>query len=160
MDYFAQKKILAPYDFSKFSQAAVATAIKIAGKNENVTVLHVMEPVPMYGYTGEIGMIDAGADLALGMPDVALAMELDHTHESRALAMLKGEFGDDAHQGLNFATEIDEAAHGIADYAEQNQFDLIVLPSHGRTGVKRLLIGSTAERVVRMAHCPVLVLRD
>ena len=41
----------------------------------------------------------------------------------------------------------------------EHQFDLIVLPSHGRSGVQRLLIGSTAERVVRLAHCPVLVLR-
>ena len=49
--------------------------------------------------------------------------------------------------------------HGIADFAEQIDADLIVMPSHGRTGLKRLLIGSVAERVVRLAHCPVLVLR-
>ena len=52
---------------------------------------------------------------------------------------------------------------GVAHYfnkADEWGADLIVMPSHGRSGVKRLLIGSVAERVVRLAHCPVLVLRD
>jgi nucleotide-binding universal stress UspA family protein len=52
-----------------------------------------------------------------------------------------------------------EPAHGIADYAQDKKAELIVIPSHGRTGITRLLIGSVAERVVRLAHCPVLVLR-
>ena len=49
--------------------------------------------------------------------------------------------------------------HVIVDYTERTDSDLIVLPSHGRTGVSRLLLGSVAERVCRYAHCPVLVLR-
>ena len=48
----------------------------------------------------------------------------------------------------------------IAKYAEEHHTDLIVLPSHGRTGLARLMIGSVAERVVRLAHCPVLVIRE
>jgi nucleotide-binding universal stress UspA family protein len=48
----------------------------------------------------------------------------------------------------------------IAEYAQHCGAELIVLPSHGRTGLSRLLIGSVAERVVRLAHCPVLVLRQ
>ena len=48
----------------------------------------------------------------------------------------------------------------ITELAAELKADLIVLPSHGRTGLKRLLIGSVAERVVRLAHCPVLVLRS
>ena len=47
----------------------------------------------------------------------------------------------------------------IADYAADVQADLIVMPSHGYHGVKRLLLGSVAERVLRHANCPVLVLR-
>ena len=52
------------------------------------------------------------------------------------------------------------AADEISHYAQVHGIDLIVLPSHGRTGLARLMIGSVAERVVRLAHCPVLVLRE
>jgi nucleotide-binding universal stress UspA family protein len=160
MNYFENAKILAPYDFSKFSQAAVETAIKIAGKNENIMVLHIVDPVPLYGYSGNAGLELGGGGADWGMPDIGLVAAIDEDHEQRALKMLQGEFSDARHHGLNFDTAVDEPAHGIAEYAEHHAFDLIVLPSHGRTGVKRLLIGSTAERVVRMAHCMVLVLRD
>jgi nucleotide-binding universal stress UspA family protein len=54
---------------------------------------------------------------------------------------------------------VGDPGHEIADLAVRQRADLIVLPSHGRTGIRRLLIGSVAERVVRLAHCPVLVLR-
>ena len=158
MNHFENQKILAPYDFSKFSQAAIDTAMKIAGKNENITVLHVVDPSPLYGYSGDMGS-EFGAGRMMGSPDLELAAEVDDDHEAQALKMLEGEFGDSRHHGLNYDTVVNEPAHGITEYAEHHEFDLIVLPSHGRTGIKRLLIGSTAERVVRLAHCPVLVLR-
>ena len=47
----------------------------------------------------------------------------------------------------------------LPELASSEQAELIVLSSHGRTGISRLLIGSVAEKVVRLAHCPVLVLR-
>jgi nucleotide-binding universal stress UspA family protein len=47
----------------------------------------------------------------------------------------------------------------IAKNAETTDADLIVLTSHGRTGLKRVLLGSVAERVVRLAHCPVLIVK-
>jgi nucleotide-binding universal stress UspA family protein len=47
----------------------------------------------------------------------------------------------------------------IADLAKELNANLIVMPSHGRSGVSRLLLGSVAERVLRLANCPVLVLR-
>ncbi|HJL33241.1 MAG TPA: universal stress protein, partial [Polyangiaceae bacterium LLY-WYZ-15_(1-7)] len=51
-------------------------------------------------------------------------------------------------------------AKGIVDYAEKEGVDLIVISTHGRTGLRRMMIGSVAERVVRHAHCPVLTLRS
>ena len=68
------------------------------------------------------------------------------------------------HQGqllssVNLEIEFGDAGYRIADHAKQLNADLIVMPSHGRSGITRLLIGSVAERVVRLAHCPVLVLR-
>ena len=47
----------------------------------------------------------------------------------------------------------------ILDYAQEKKVELIVIPSHGHTGIGRFLLGSVAERVVRYSHCPVLVLR-
>ena len=58
-----------------------------------------------------------------------------------------------------FQVQFGDPGHGITDYAEEVGADVIVMPSHGRTGLRRLLIGSVAERVLRLAHCPVLVLR-
>ena len=52
-----------------------------------------------------------------------------------------------------------DAGLATADYASQVNADLIVVPSHGYHGVKRFLLGSTAERIIRHAHCSVLVLR-
>ncbi len=159
MNHFENSKILAPYDFSKFSLDAVETAIKIAGRNENITVLHVVDPVPLYGYSGDAGLgMAGGADW--GLPEIGLAAQIDDDQVQRALKLMQSEFGDARHADLNYATVVNDPTHGITEYAEQHGFDLIVLPSHGRTGVKRLLIGSTAERVVRFAHCPVLVLRS
>ena len=52
-----------------------------------------------------------------------------------------------------------ELGHEIAELADQENAKLIVIPSHGRTGISRLLLGSVAERVLRLSKCPVLVLR-
>lgn len=158
LSYFDDAKILAPFDFSELSETAVETAMQIAGKNENVTVLHVIDPTPVLDYGSNLGYeVGGGIDNDSYLEVVA---EIDETHQRRALESLRTRFGDARYAGLNFATAINDAAHGITDYAEHQNFNLIVLPSHGRTGVKRLLIGSTAERVVRLAHCPVLVLRS
>ena len=59
----------------------------------------------------------------------------------------------------DFQVVFGDPGHEVASFAERLKADLIVMPSHGRSGVTRLLIGSVAERVVRLAHCPVLVLR-
>ncbi len=145
MKYFEHKRILVPFDFSELAENAVETAVKIAGNCENVTVLHVVHPAPMYLYTNADSELAGPFDM--GEPAGDNAAELDNEHEQRALQMLQGQFGDARHVGLRFATAVDDAPHGIADFASINEFDLIVMPSHGRTGVKRLLIGSVAERM-------------
>jgi nucleotide-binding universal stress UspA family protein len=141
MNYFQNKKILVPVDFSVHSRGAVDKAIEIAGGCQNITVLHAIEAMPAY---------DLGA---------RYNENIDAEHEKRVSKLLKAQFAEKQYEGLKFATTVDDPPHGITDYAEDNQFDLIVMPSHGRTGLKRLLVGSVAERVVRLSHCPVLVLR-
>ena len=76
-----------------------------------------------------------------------------------AAYVVRERLADAKYSGVQIDVEIGDPGQCIVDFAESVQADLIVTPSHGRTGVKRLLIGSVAERVVRLAHCPVLVLR-
>lgn len=158
MNYFDNKTILVPFDFSHFSAQAVETAIEIASKVENITVLHVIDPTPVLGYVSDPGLSLGGRNM--GMENIDQIAEFDEQHRHRALKLLEDQFGDAHHRGLHFDVVADDAPHGITDYAAQQNVDLIILPSHGRTGVKRLLMGSTAERVVRLAHCPVMVLRS
>ena len=64
------------------------------------------------------------------------------------------------YEGIHFTTLIGNPSEEIIDYAKEQQINLIIIPSHGHTGIRRFLLGSVAERVVRFAHCPVLVLRQ
>jgi nucleotide-binding universal stress UspA family protein len=72
---------------------------------------------------------------------------------------LRQRLSSSRYAGIHVTVAIGDAGHEIVALAEKVHADLLVMPSHGRTGLKRLLIGSVAERVVRLAHCPVLVLR-
>ncbi|MBC6475301.1 MAG: universal stress protein [Hormoscilla sp. GM102CHS1] len=63
------------------------------------------------------------------------------------------------YQRVNFSVLVENPSEKIIDYPNTFDINLIVIPSHGRTGISRFLLGSVAERVVRFAHCPVLVLR-
>jgi nucleotide-binding universal stress UspA family protein len=67
---------------------------------------------------------------------------------------------DPRYEGVNIRIDFGDPGQQIAAFARDIHADLIVLPSHGRTGLARLMIGSVAERVVRLSHCPVLVLRQ
>jgi len=72
---------------------------------------------------------------------------------------LRERLEDAKYAQLQTAIEIGDPGYRIADFAKRNNADLIVISSHGRTGVSRMLIGSVTERVVRLCHCHVLVLR-
>ena len=73
-----------------------------------------------------------------------------------ALTKLADEHGA---KGATLAVAIGTPGLEVADYARRHEADLIVIPSHGYHGVKRLFLGSVAERVIRHAACDVLVLR-
>jgi nucleotide-binding universal stress UspA family protein len=142
MKWFENRDLVVPVDFSDESFAAVDVALQLAEKPSLVHVLHVLpllEP------------------LSPGMVWDSVDEESRSQHASRALAE---HFTDAKYQGMHTLVAFGDAGHEIAEIAAKFDAGLIVLPSHGRTGFKRLLIGSVAERVVRLAHCPVLVLRD
>ena len=141
MTYFPKSNVIVPVDFSPESLMAVDVGLQLVDRPEHVHVVHVMIDItPLEA--GEVwGVIDPQARVG------------------QIEKLLKEKLAGDKYKGVQIAVLLGEAAHGIANYAQEKSADLIVIPSHGRTGITRLLIGSVAERVVRLAHCPVLVLR-
>jgi len=61
---------------------------------------------------------------------------------------------------VHFTVLVGDPSSQIIDYALEHEIELIIIPSHGRTGLNRFLMGSVAEKVIRYSHCPVLVLRQ
>jgi nucleotide-binding universal stress UspA family protein len=72
---------------------------------------------------------------------------------------LRERMRDDKYRAVQIDIKFGDPGHRIADLAKELKTDLIVMPSHGRTGLSHLLIGSVAERITRLSHCPVLILR-
>jgi nucleotide-binding universal stress UspA family protein len=141
MAYFPRNCVVVPVDFSADSLAALEVGRQLVSKPEELHVVHVVIDItPLEA--GEVwGVIDPQARV------------------EQVEKVLQEKLTDPKYKGVHTAVLLGEPAHGIANYAQEKKADLIVIPSHGRTGLTRLLIGSVAERVVRLAHCPVLVLR-
>lgn len=135
------EKVVVPIDFSEESLAAIDDAIRIAGEPKNVHVVHVLP---------ELNISEAGV--------IWHTIDNDNRIE-HARQALRERLPDARYRDLQVHVEIGDPGHRIAECAQRLGADLIVTPSHGRRGISRLLIGSVAERVVRLAHCPVLVLR-
>jgi len=141
MSGFHTKKIVAPVDFSKESLAAVGTAVDIANSPSDVHVIHVIP---------QLNAAEAGV----------IWLEIDDTRRKQhAAESLRKELSDEKCEQVQIDVEVGDPGHRVADYAKQIEADLIVMPSHGRTGLSHMLVGSVAERVVRLSHCPVLVLK-
>jgi nucleotide-binding universal stress UspA family protein len=143
------RKILLPTDFSGCANFALPYAAAIArATGASIVCLHVVEPiVPAVGYSG----------LAEPMPIADISEQLEDSAE-RELPQLAG---CDDFNGLEVEEMIvhgDPAAE-IVRVAGEREVDLIVVSSHGRTGLGRIIFGSTAEAVVRHAFCPVLVVK-
>jgi nucleotide-binding universal stress UspA family protein len=143
-----KRKVLVPFDFSEASRKALAVARSFVPdvgmpNGGNVSVIHVITPPPM----------TAPGRLLRGPFD-----------EERAIAQgftaLRDALGDAGVPEFEPHVRVaSNPAEEIVSYAEFEQIELIVISSHARKGFDRWLIGSTAERVVRLAPCPVLVLR-
>jgi nucleotide-binding universal stress UspA family protein len=141
MSYFPKKCVVVPVDFSAESLAAIEVGRMLVDSPEHLHVVHVVIDItPLEA--GEVwGVIDPQARI------------------EQVEKVLREKLTGPQYRGVKMSVVLGEPAHGIANYAQEKHAELIVIPSHGRTGITRLLIGSVAERVVRLAHCPVLVLR-
>jgi nucleotide-binding universal stress UspA family protein len=140
------RRILAPTDFSAASDAALDCARRLAaGFGASMHLLHVLPDVSASDGAGsELFVTEAPEARSMRLIDARDRLQHRITADDRATLRATSEviFGS--------------PAQIIVDYAADNQFDLIVMGTHGRTGMAHLLIGSVAERVVRTAGCPVL----
>lgn len=139
-------RILVPVDFSPSSWLAVAYAQHLAVQlNAELDLLHVVETLPSYG------LVDIPAVFPPPSTEVLASTQ-------RALLDLAHEAGG-PHVPVKAHVIAGHPVLGVLDTATRLRPDMIVLPSHGRRGLSRLVLGSVAEQIVRRAPSPVLVVR-
>jgi nucleotide-binding universal stress UspA family protein len=139
------RRILVPTDFGEAAAKAVDFAIDLAKKyGATITLLHVYE-VPIYPYPGTLADIDFVTPIR-----EAAQKELDSAFD--ALKLRGGEARAELLYGVPWSAILDTAANQKAD--------LIVMGTHGRKGVMHALLGSVAEKVVRLSPVPVLTVRS
>ena len=143
-------RILVPVDFSEPSDAALKYARAVAGKfGASLHLLHVFEPPPYLtgAFSPEVYIADAAAVQAELMEEARKRLQDRVTPDDR-----------DRHAATADIV-VGQSAPVILEYATDKKMDLIVMGTHGRSGMSHLLMGSVAEKVVRAAPCPVMTVR-
>jgi nucleotide-binding universal stress UspA family protein len=136
------KTILYPNDFSKPSEAGLRVATAMArDTGAKLLIAHVSEPPAAYG----------GGEMYYGVPEPS----------SETLQRMLAEVAPtDTQVSCEHRLLTGDPATEIVRLAKEEDVDLIVMATHGRTGLRRMLMGSVAEAVVRHAECPVLTLKE
>lgn len=138
----SQKTIVFPTDFSTASDSALHHAELLAkASGARLLIVHVEEPPLAYG----------GGELYYGLPE---------PDSERIRSMLEGVRPSDPAVPFEHKLTMGDPASEVVRIAAEVGAELIVLGTHGRTGLTRLLMGSVAELIVRRASCPVLVYRE
>jgi len=142
------KKILVPIDFSDYSKNALKYAAQFAKQfNARIYLVYVVEPMI---YPADFSM----GQVAIPSTDIDL-----HSRAEEELKKLSKEIIGGSLQ-VEILIKTGKPFVEIIEAASSNDVDLIIIATHGHTGVEHLLFGSTAEKVVRKAPCPVLTLRE
>ncbi len=142
------KKVLVPIDFSDFSKSALRYAISFAKTyNADIILVYVVEPV-IYPPDFSMGQI--------AIP--AVNTEWDTKAKDELDRLAKTEIPSDIK--VTTVIKTGKPFVEIIDTATEYNADIIIIATHGHSGVEHILFGSTAEKVVRKAPCPVLTLRE
>lgn len=136
-----RNNVLVPVDFSEASMNAIGEAIDLAGDPSKVHLLHVLPPLESIS------------------PGVVWGDVTDQNRETAVRKHADTFLADHGYEGVTFDVRVGQPGHEICTYAKKTDSDLIVISSHGYHGIKRFLLGSVAEAVIRHAEVPVLVLR-
>ena len=143
---FKLKKILVPVDFSECAKKALRYAIPLAKEHgAAITLLYVVPPNQALGEYG-------------GIAYTSMEAEMRASGEKQLAQLVRDEVGCE----VPAATIVRKGSPAleIVDAATSLAADLIVISTHGRTGLKHVFLGSVAEHVMRRAPCPVLVVRE
>lgn len=141
MSWLKKKSVLVPLDFSELSYSAIAPASEYVEDLSALKVIHVLSPLHP-------------ADPAAMWDTLS-----DSDRMSKVRDFLQGKLQEMGYDKLEIKVSIGNPSGEIVKYAKETATDLIVMPSHGHRGIGQLLLGSVAERVVRLSDCPVLILK-
>ncbi len=141
MKNYSSKTVIVPWDFSENSKAALKATLDLVEEHDKIEVVHV---------TPHLSAMEPGVVWGTITEDTVIS-NLDKSFRKNA--------EESGFPELKFTSVFGDPGSRIADIATERDASLIVISSHGRTGLNRMLLGSVAERVVRLAPCPVLVLR-
>ena len=141
MPWSFHERVVVPIDFSSESLQAVEFGLELVKKPGQLSVVHVL---PDLSATEPAELWEAVDQAAI---------------RDRTLEKIRDLLTDPKYREVQIEVLFGDPGYAIVDFARQENADLVVIPSHGRTGWKRLVLGSVAERVVRLAECPVLVLK-
>jgi nucleotide-binding universal stress UspA family protein len=139
--------VLVPYDGSPQSEAALDHVMKEHADAERITALNVIDPVAA-GYSAEVSFPSVAEDWYQNAKQTA-----ETTLEDTEQAADEGGFD------IETVVRVGRSAATIVDYVTENDVDHVVMGSHGRTGVTRIILGSVAEEVMRRSPVPVTVVR-
>lgn len=142
------KKVLVPIDFSDYSKSALKYAVNFSKQfNAEMILVYVVEPVvyPPDFSMGQIAIPSVNVEW-----DKRAKEELDNLADSEIPSDVK----------VKKVIKTGKPFVEIIDTAADEDVDIIIIATHGHSGVEHILFGSTAEKVVRKAPCPVLTLRE
>ena len=157
--------VLVPTDFSDPANHALHFALEEATLHHaRVTLLHVLTShaeTEVYYVTGAPTSqgYDPVAGARLGPSAPAQPVVVREEHNEEALTQLRDLMPAAFHGSWEAEVAAGHPAETIVRVAEERKADLIVMGTHGRTGLQHVLLGSVAEKVVRLAPCPVLTVR-
>jgi nucleotide-binding universal stress UspA family protein len=133
--------VIVPVDFGDLSLNAVNVALDYVESPHQVQVIYVLEP------------------LSPTEPAVLWNTIDDEMRKRNVQENLSAKLNQPQYQGIQITVLVGHVVEEIVDFSKEKQADLIVIPTHGRRGISRFMLGSVTERVIRFADCPVLVLR-
>jgi len=143
---FQPRKILVPTDFSEDADLAFRTALSIAGNYEaRIFLLHVIGKQDLADYCLDQNIVDRVLNESIVFSNDKLQEVIDRIQQGGIVKVIP-----DVRKGQPYEEILNEAS--------ERKIDLIVIASHGKTGLQKYLIGSVTEKVMKEAKCPVLLI--
>ncbi|HOJ43210.1 MAG TPA: universal stress protein [Syntrophorhabdaceae bacterium] len=140
------KKILCPVDFSEYTESIVAYAVEIAKRFDSE--LHLLHVIPNLSYFTPYESFMTPENIIALERNIEKEIEKDFDKIAKKINI---PFKKVIKSGIAFVE--------IIDYIKEESISLVVMGTHGRSGIEHILIGSVAEKVVRKSPCPVLTIR-